>query len=345
MGRTDGGRERRATSTARRDTTETSGNADLGVHPPHASLRLRAATLLRHPAVRVAGALIGVALLGAALATVFMRRELLDEAWKALARPNPKLAATLVLAILGNLLCTAMVFLALLSRFGRVRPGEMIELIAASTLLNFVPMRPGLFGRIAWHRAVNGIPAMNTARTIVESIGLSATCVALLATGLLVGHGLALAPPLELACGLGAPLLAPLAAVAIRPLRPFAVAAFFRVLDLHLWGLRYGVAFVMIGSPVPAEAAMALAASSTAASLVPLAGNGLGLREWTTAMLAPLLANVDMHLAITAELVNRAAEIAVVVPAGLLSIAALVRRRRAMRKGEDGEGMAAGEQG
>lgn len=299
---------------------------------PHASLRWRVAALLRHRVVRIIGTVLGMALLGLALAMVVRRRELLDDAWKALARPDPRLVCLLLAAVVGNLVCTSLVFLALIRRFGRVGVAEMIELIAASTLLNFVPMRPGLFGRIAWHRAVDGIPAINTARTIVESIGLSAVCVLLMVAGLVLAHALGAPEALRPAIGLCSPLAAPLVAVLVPALRPLAAAALFRVLDLHLWGLRYAIAFTLIGSPVPAEAALALAASSTAASLVPLAGNGLGLREWTTAVLAPAMSDVDLHLALTAELVNRAGEILVVVPAGLLSIASLVRRRRAMRE-------------
>lgn len=306
--------------------------------PPHASLRWRVAALLRHRVVRIVGTLLGLALLGLALATVFRRRALLDEAWSALASPDPKLVGLLAAAVVGNLICTGMVFLMLMRRFGRVGTAEMIELIAASTLLNFVPMRPGLFGRIAWHRAVDGIPAMNTARTIVESIGLSAVCVLLMVGGLVLAHTLGAPEALRPAIGLASPLAAPLIAALVPGLRPYAAAALFRVVDLHLWGLRYATAFALIGSPVPAEAALALAASSTAASLVPLAGNGLGLREWTTAVLAPAMSDVDLHLALTAELVNRAGEILVVVPAGLLSIADLVRRRRALREGVAGSG-------
>src|SRR5262245_23151950 len=99
---------------------------------------------MRTRTVRVAGALGGLALLLLALGLVFARRESLEEAWQALTQPEPSLLAGLPLAVVGNLLATAVVFFVLINRFGRVRIDEMIAIVAASTLLNFVPMRPGL---------------------------------------------------------------------------------------------------------------------------------------------------------------------------------------------------------
>ena len=45
--------------------------------------------------------------------------------------------------------------------------------------------------------------------------------------------------------------------------------------------------------------------------------NGLGLREWAVGLLAPFLAGYSMEQGIAAELVNRAAEVVIVLVAGL----------------------------
>ncbi len=62
-------------------------------------------------------------------------------------------------SVLANLLLTGLLFTVLISRYGNVGRVEMQALIATATLLNFLPLRPGLFGRIAYHRTFNAIPA------------------------------------------------------------------------------------------------------------------------------------------------------------------------------------------
>ncbi len=60
--------------------------------------------------------------------------------------------------------------------------------------------------------------------------------------------------------------------------------------------------------------------------LVPTGGNGLGVREWAIGLAAPLLTDYQIELGLTADLVNRAAELVVIVVAGLASITWLGRR-------------------
>jgi hypothetical protein len=55
-------------------------------------------------------------------------------------------------------------------------------------------------------------------------------------------------------------------------------------------------------------------------------GNGLGVREWVTGLLAPSLAGVATPDALAAELLNRAVEVLLVVPAGLACTPTLARR-------------------
>lgn len=293
---------------------------------PRAGGAGRVAAILRRRWVRIAAAVLGTALLAAALATVAGQRGSLAAAWGSLAGSEPWLIAALPLCVLANLVTTSWVFHALIVRFGRVGRTEMAELIAASTLLNLVPLRPGLFGRVAWHATVNGIPARRSVQTIVEAIALGVACTALLLAGLAVGQWLP--PALRLPVAMAAPFLAAVIAVATPRLRPLAPAALARAADLLVWSCRYVVAFRLIDAPVSDEAAIALAAIAGAASLIPLAGNGLGIREWTTGLLAPMVASVDVQVGLSAELVNRAAELAVVVPVGLIAIAALAARRR-----------------
>ena len=66
-------------------------------------------------------------------------------------------------------------------------------------------------------------------------------------------------------------------------------------------------------------------------TLVPFFSNGLGLREWAIGLAAPLLTVYQLEHGITAELVNRAGELIVVLIAGLVGIAYLTHLRRKSR--------------
>jgi hypothetical protein len=97
------------------------------------------------------------------------------------------------------------------------------------------------------------------------------------------------------------------------------------------------VCFALIGSPVAWGAAVALAAASQLASLIPLGGNSLGWREWVTGFVAPLLpvglsltTTIGLHTGLTADLVNRAFEIVLAVPIGLACAAWVGSRTRGL---------------
>jgi len=66
-------------------------------------------------------------------------------------------------------------------------------------------------------------------------------------------------------------------------------------------------------------------------SLIPLVSNGLGIREWVVGLLAPVLTTLELSWGVTAELINRAAELIVITIVGLLGTAWLLRHRRAIR--------------
>ncbi len=64
------------------------------------------------------------------------------------------------------------------------------------------------------------------------------------------------------------------------------------------------------------------------ATLVPFFSNGLGIREWAIGLAAPLLTAYQLEHGLTAELVNRTGEIAVVLIAGFIGIAWLMRLQK-----------------
>ncbi|MCB1281548.1 MAG: hypothetical protein KDB18_08490, partial [Salinibacterium sp.] len=113
------------------------------------------------------------------------------------------------------------------------------------------------------------------------------------------------------------------------------IATGWRWGDMLLWAARYAVVFILVGEPVTWARATQFALISQIALVIPLVGNGLGLREWAIGAFAGRGSGEPQSLAqsaavgVTADLVNRAAELIVLVPLGALAGVLLARRARA----------------
>ena len=296
------------------------------------------------------GLTLGLGLIAAALVIVAQRWPEVAQAWSHAAEAPRWLIAAALLLPLANWLIISFSFYLLTRRFGQVAPGEMAALIGGAWLLNFLPMRPGMFGRVAYHKLVNGIPVKASARVLFEAVALTGIAlIPLLVIFALLAWPLAQASPatgwtlLALAT---APLL--LAGAGARlahseKLALFVISAAARYLDCVVWVARYAALFALIGEPVGLVTAIAVAAASQIVLLVPIVGNGLGLRESAVYLLAPIAARVDPQaaaafasdadtigsgVALSADLVNRAAELLIAVPVGLISLAVIARRLR-----------------
>lgn len=305
----------------------------------------------RHAGKRLRSALgfgIGALLLAAALWALRGQPAALRHAWHALGEADPVVWALVLGLPLVNCLLSAECFLLLTRRFApagvRIPRSEMLALIAAAWLLNFLPLRPGLIGRVAFHRTFHGVRVRDSARVLAEVIASGAAALLLLTLGVLarpimgetpLAALLVLAPCLYLSTrfaniGEGSPTV-----------RAFLAVLALKVLDSFAWSVRYLIAFQLAGRPVGFAEAVALAVVAQAASLIPIAGNGLGVREWAVGLLAASLpawyaasgetgpAGGGLTLGLTAEVINRLAEVAVAVPAGLAGAAWIARRSAA----------------
>lgn len=268
--------------------------------------------------------LLGMGLIAAAVVVVWRQQGVVAMAITTMRRPSPPYVALLLAGVVANIVLTGLMFSLLMSRYGRVGLLEMQALIAAATLINFLPLRPGLFGRIAYHKAVNRILAIHSAKTIVQASILSASIVAYL--GMVIAVSAAL--HISLLYGALAPIPLLAAGTLLPRLRIWLAAALLRYLEVFVWAVRYYAAFALIGSPIDSTGALAFACISMMATMLPLVSNGLGLREWAIGLASPFLTDYVLELGITAELVNRAAEIIIVVILGLAGIAWLGARRR-----------------
>lgn len=226
----------------------------------------------------------------------------------------------------------------LLARFGKIGMREMLALVGMAWLLNYLPMRPGMVGRVAYHKAVNQITVKQTGQTLLEGVVITAVASGVMLLGAFALHGVDATPawimlvitPMAVG-GVGAAVL-----WRRRPVlaRYFASGA-LRVLDMAVWAGRYALAFTIVGASIDLPAALILAVASQVAMLVPIAGNGLGLREWLIGALAAglpaaMLGGADAHLAqgLTADVLNRLVEVIVAVPLGLVCLGFIVRRLR-----------------
>src|SRR5690606_21044113 len=114
------------------------------------------------------------ALLMALAVWIALRRGGMESALDSLRQAGALTVLALFALPIASWLLTATLFWALTRRFGRVRWTEMTALIAASWLLNNLPMRPGMVGRVAYHRLVNAIPVLASVRVLVEPLLRSA---------------------------------------------------------------------------------------------------------------------------------------------------------------------------
>jgi hypothetical protein len=280
------------------------------VSPPSAAPRARRAGLIeagtaaltralgRRGRLQGLGLLAGAGLLVAAIVLLWQQRESVALALASVrSLPRPRLVG-LVLFLFGSTLTSivlsGMMFRVLVRRYGHVGVLEMQALIAAATLVNHLLTRLGSVGRVAYHRAVNAIPIRHSIKVVVQGLALSAatavtcTVAALASMKRRVPVSLLLAAPLPLMM---------VGVVAGDARARFLLAALPRYAEALLLAARYYVVFSMIGTPIEAPSAIALACVSMLASVVPVLGSGLGLRTWAVGLLAPTLAGVPVEVA------------------------------------------------
>jgi len=272
------------------------------------------------------GLFLGCILLIAAIAMVWRQHDAVERAMDSIHSASAGdvvwHASILLASAAANIALSGLLFSLLISRYGKVGVLEMQALIASSTLINYVPMRPGLLGRVAYHKAANDIPIAASAKTVMQAVGLSVMTAGYVALSVFISLRTQINPWLL--------ALAPVPLIAVGGLtmprqRVWFAAAGVRYGELFVNAARYSAAFGLIGSPIDGRGALAFACVSMVATMVPFLSNGLGLREWAIGLVAPLLTPHHVALGITADLVNRAAEMVIAVPAGLMGLSMLAR--------------------
>lgn len=228
--------------------------------------------------------------------------------------------AMLLLLPVGNWLATAGQFWLVMGRYGRVGFVEMCWLIGGSWLMNYLPLKPGLVGRMAYHRVVNGVPlatgvwawALGLAAGVFGVVTFTGAAAGMAAMGWLGptlvealpagsagggGGGGAAARPeaAALAAMLGAAAGALLVAGVIAGrvearrglgttgglLLRLTLATGCKWIDLLCAAGRAWAALALVGYPVDAGTALLVAVVSQAVGLLPVP---LGVREWAVGL-------------------------------------------------------------
>jgi len=260
----------------------------------------------------------------------------------------PWVGAVILLGPVANWLLVSSCLWMLLRRHGRLGWGEMNAVVGSAWLLNHLPMRPGLIGRVGYHKLVNGIRIRDAIESTAWSLGLAAVAG-------LMGLALALAMPADAGVAqavavLGGPVAVLAGSACLCGFLGRANAGWLlgalaaRYADLAAWAARYAVVFWLMGMEISPVQIIVITGVSQVAQLVPIAGGGLGLREWLVAITAGWFAGGTTEAgtavalggafdaALGADLINRAAETIVVIPVGLIGswmVAKSVRRAKA----------------
>ncbi|MDQ7014464.1 MAG: lysylphosphatidylglycerol synthase domain-containing protein [Planctomycetota bacterium] len=294
---------------------------------------------------RVIGAAVGVLLLTAAVWAVWSRGSVVEDAWNTMREAPAWLVGGALVLPLASWLLTAAAFWLLTRRYARVPASDMVQLIGAAWLLNHLPLRPGMVGRVAFHKKYHGMAVGDSIRVMVAAMVCSGVSLGLL---LVAAVGVS---RVESTLWTAACLAGPTVGVGAVALFARAVGASWwrevaalgvRSLDMLAWVGRYAIVFALVGQDVSVERLVIVAAVCQVAMLVPLTGNGIGLREWavglTLAALAGSAATIDVReqaaaIGLAADLLNRAAETVLAVPVGLACSWLLARKVRRGRGG------------
>lgn len=292
---------------------------------------------------------IGAALVIAAVVSVARQGAGLTGVIEALRASSPRLVALLIALPFLNWLCSAASFHVLTNRYGRVGAVEMGAVIASAWLLNYLPMRPGLVGRVAYHKKVNNIPIAASVQVLAFSIGLSGVAIVVMIALLLLLGGQSSAagatPGSRTWIALSIPAVLGLAAglwlrARAAPSWRFISAGVFKFADVLVWAVRYWACFAVVGVELSPTQAAGIAAVTQLVLLIPLAGNGLGLREWAVGLVASSLPTWFAGAAaaptrvegLSADLVNRAAELLAALLVGLWGTMVVARKAAGERK-------------
>ena len=227
-------------------------------------------------------------------------------------------------AVIANVVLTGLLFWVITRSFEAkpgVRLGPMVMLIAWSGLLNYVPLvRPGLWGRAAYLKNHHQLPIRQSLMILAVVLGLTLVVLGSVSVAMLL-----LPDPIRIPVILvGGAMLTwgtkPIAQMLLA--QPMVLAWAWvplRLADLLVTVGRLMLAFDVMGHPIDSTTALVAASASLLIKLVGLTPNGLGLSAWVVGLVASAMGDVTPAMGVAAGLIDRAVEVLVMIPLGLLS--------------------------
>lgn len=268
--------------------------------------------------------ILGLLLLCGAGYFVYSATDGLEGVWDSLISAPWWMIALILVGPMGNHLSVSMCLHALQSRHGKVGVREMFVLIGSAWLLNYLPMRAGLIGRIGYHKSINKIRLRDSLESSIWSGVLAGVAnLVLLVVAMVMTR-------IESGWSILLPIIPVVVMFFVSTLMPgkrstlIMRALAYRQIDVIVWLGRYWLAFEVLGLEMTIGDIAVVSAVSQLASLMPLTGSGLGFREWAVGLMATAGGHA-MGTAMAGDLINRAAETLVVVPVGLVCTAIVAR--------------------
>ncbi len=340
------------------DHDDTSRETSSAAPPPGEPLTTPSSALMndddasrrvQRTALRLLSYVAGILLLAGAGYVIWQNAGELEAAGRAVTRASRVQVIALLALPLINWVLTSGVLLTLTRRYGRVPASDMHLLVGAAWLLNYLPLKPGLFGRVAFHKLVHGIAVRDSVRVMLAALACGAASVVIFIawTGCLgfalseFGGGKSLGVVFASVLLVIPALMAWLQSLSTpsgpdgTPASSILIAIILRLGDIAIWSMRFALAFSILGTPQPAMVVLAIAAATQASSLLPIQ---IGLSEWVCGLTlgafalsagpdAPRDITPILAIGLAAGLLNRAAELTLALPVGLISIAILAKRK------------------
>ncbi|QQE12281.1 flippase-like domain-containing protein [Planctomycetota bacterium] len=242
----------------------------------------------------------------------------------------------LIIAVFFNLILTTFLFHIITKSFRTTSPVSyplMFKLIAFSSLLNYIPLiRPGLWGRAAYLKTSHQLELKDSLLTLGIIFAISIFVFFPTASILLLALANELPSHLINITLLTTFIVLTLIPSFLKPLirrlllsRPTQITTpylwlLLKIIDMLVASFRLYIAFQVLGSPISYHVALLATSASLFVKLLGLTPNGLGLSEWTVAALTAIASPVTAATGAAAALIDRAAEILVTLPLGLISV-------------------------
>ncbi len=243
----------------------------------------------------------------------------------------------IAVAVLANLVLTGVFYWRITTGFDANPPlglGRMTGLISVSSLLNYLPLRPGLISRVMFLKVHHGVPLR---QSLVISFFVVILSAIISASVVLVGlcgtvysgarsiSGQVIVPILGLVIMTGVCGLMPLVARRMAPqsMQLVWLLPVVKTFDVLAGGMRFWLALRVVGLPLTYGQSLVAAAGGMLVSLIGLTPNGLGIREWTVTGILVAMMAVDSGYVAMAAVIERGIEVMVMVPCGLIGLAVL----------------------